>query len=58
MTEEVSENDGNIFTRWFKNKQPETVRETIEDLIEEICNLLLYQRYGMRQILFSVGSQQ
>ena len=35
MTEEVSENDGNIFTRWFKNKQPETVRETIEDLIEE-----------------------
>lgn len=26
---------GNIFTRWFKPKQTENVRETIEDLIEE-----------------------
>ncbi len=36
MSEEDSSVDsGNIFTRWFKPKPVETVRETIEDLIEE-----------------------
>lgn len=36
MTEEEnSQETGNFLTRWFRPRQSETVRETIEDLIEE-----------------------
>ena len=36
MSEEAhNEESSSIFSRWFKPKQQETVRETIEDLIEE-----------------------
>lgn len=36
MSEDTNnEEQRNIFCRWFKSKQTETVRETIEDLIEE-----------------------
>lgn len=36
MAEETNTQEtGNIFSRWFKPRQTETVRETIEDLIEE-----------------------
>ena len=35
MSEEANNEETGLFSRWFKPKQQETVRETIEDLIEE-----------------------
>lgn len=35
MSEESNNEETGLFSRWFKPKQTETVRETIEDLIEE-----------------------
>ena len=35
MSEESNNEETGLFSRWFKPRQTETVRETIEDLIEE-----------------------